>query len=343
MTMRNHNIYSKLLTSSAFILFVFVISFFSSITLADDDNKNKHYSSYNVTYIDELKNRLSKSFTDTLSRQMMEHEISNYYFKVDYYGDVSEMPGFGYYGVTTFVNNTVLEQNFVIYDGKYIVPHVKNLFNNTDLFEKYKFKYVNYNVDTTKLTFWKGDANSTNRIIIAGDFTNKYFRMTIKFLENRLENSSDYAIFVMHVPYLGIDRQRSTFYALLFELCKALNLDTNINKIIDGAYDSLDVVDILREIRANLMENGGDIDEFNSYVYSSFSFFVGQHKLDSESKNLRYETRYNLFNRVNTHISLSHKYFIASNPTIFYLGHRSDGFDRNFVQLYIIDHIVTNN
>lgn len=140
---------------------------------------------------------------------------------------------------------------YIISNGKYLIPDVIDLKNNDSLIKELAFEYDITDIDVSKLTFVKGNKNSKNIIIDVSDFQCPFCRKAHSYLNEKLAGKKDYALYMMHVP-LSI-HDKAMLYAKIFEAGLMLNKNFS-DELYSGKYDNLkdtEIVDKFAQLSGN--------------------------------------------------------------------------------------------
>jgi glutaredoxin len=149
---------------------------------------------------------------------------------------------------------------YIISDGKYIIPDVIDLKNNDSLIKDLAFEYDITDIDVSKLTFVKGDKKSKNVIVDVSDFQCPFCRKAHTYLNEKLAGKKDYALYMMHYP-LSI-HDKAMIYAKIFEAGLILNKNF-AEELYSGEYDSLKDEEIIDKFA----KMAGNPDEFKKLVH----------------------------------------------------------------------------
>lgn len=148
---------------------------------------------------------------------------------------------------------------YIISNGKYLVPDVIDLKNNDSLIKDLAFEYDITDIDVSKLTFVKGDKNSKNIIIDVSDFQCPFCRKAHSYLNEKLAGKKDYAFYMMHVP-LSI-HDKAMLYAKIFEAGLMMNKNFS-DELYSGNYDNLKDTEIIDKFA----QLSGNPEEFKRLV-----------------------------------------------------------------------------
>jgi predicted DsbA family dithiol-disulfide isomerase len=148
---------------------------------------------------------------------------------------------------------------YIISNGKYLIPDVIDLKNNDSLIKELAFEYDITDIDVSKLTFVKGNKNSKNIIIDVSDFQCPFCRKAHSYLNEKLAGKKDYALFMMHVP-LSI-HDKAMLYAKIFEAGLMLNKNFS-DELYSGKYDNLKETEIIDRFA----QLSGNPEEFKRLV-----------------------------------------------------------------------------
>jgi hypothetical protein len=148
---------------------------------------------------------------------------------------------------------------YIISNGKYLIPDVIDLKNNDSLIKELAFEYDITDIDVSKLTFVKGDKNSKNIIIDVSDFQCPFCRKAHSYLNEKLAGKKDYALYMMHVP-LSI-HDKAMLYAKIFEAGLMLNKNFS-DELYSGNYDNLKDAEIIDKFA----QLSGNPEEFKRLV-----------------------------------------------------------------------------
>jgi len=148
---------------------------------------------------------------------------------------------------------------YIISNGKYLIPDVIDLKNNDSLIKELAFEYDITDIDVSKLTFVKGNKNSKNIIIDVSDFQCPFCRKAHSYLNEKLAGKKDYALYMMHVP-LSI-HDKAMLYAKIFEAGLMLNKNFS-DELYSGNYDNLKDAEIIDKFA----QLSGNPEEFKRLV-----------------------------------------------------------------------------
>lgn len=148
---------------------------------------------------------------------------------------------------------------YIISNGKYLIPDVIDLKNNDSLIKELAFEYDITDIDVSKLTFVKGNKNSKNIIIDVSDFQCPFCRKAHSYLNEKLAGKKDYALYMMHVP-LSI-HDKAMLYAKIFEAGLMLNKNFS-DELYSGNYDNLKDIEIIDKFA----QLSGNPEEFKRLV-----------------------------------------------------------------------------
>jgi glutaredoxin len=148
---------------------------------------------------------------------------------------------------------------YIISNGKYLIPDVIDLKNNDSLIKELAFEYDITDIDVSKLTFVKGNKNSKNIIIDVSDFQCPFCRKAHSYLNEKLAGKKDYALYMMHVP-LSI-HDKAMLYAKIFEAGLMMNKNFS-DELYSGKYDNLKETEIIDRFA----QLSGNPEEFKRLV-----------------------------------------------------------------------------
>jgi len=192
-------------------------------------------------------------------------------------------------------------RQYIISDGKYLLPDLINIKEGSSLIKDYAFEYDIENIDISKLTFVKGDKNSKNIIVDASDFQCPFCRKAHGYLTEKLQSKKDYAIYMLHVP-LSI-HDKAMLFAKIFEA--GIKLNKNFaDELYSGKYDKMADEDIINKFA----EMSGKSDEFKKLVNDK-----------------------SLEDRIKSHEAYAKSLGIQSTPVIFFNGRKVEGFNTQLI------------
>ncbi|MBZ4642447.1 MAG: hypothetical protein JG767_56 [Deferribacteraceae bacterium] len=215
---------------------------------------------------------------------------------------IDDLKGFYFFKVDIFdrARNRSAKQ-YIISDGKYILPDIINIKEGSSIIKDYAFEYDIEQLDLSKLTFVKGNKNSNNIIIDASDFQCPFCRKAHTYLEEKLKNVKDYAFYMLHVP-LSI-HDKAVLYAKIFEA--GLKLNKNFaDELYSGKYDNMQT----EEIIAKFAEMSGNPDKFKKLVDDKFI----EDKIKSEE-------------------AYAQSLGIQSTPVLFFNGRKVEGYNTQLI------------
>lgn len=264
-----------------FIIFLLIFNvFISNLFAASTENTLKQ------ALMDNFKNRGLNDIELTITNlKSMDFLKGFYFFKVD---------------IVDKARNRTAKQ-YIISDGKYLLPDVINIKEGSSLIKDYAFEYDIENIDLSKLTFVKGDKNSKNIIVDASDFQCPFCRKAHSYLKEKLQGKKDYAVYMLHVP-LSI-HDKAILFAKIFEAGIKLNINFD-DELYSGKYDKMSDEEIINKFA----EMSGKSEEFKKLVN------------DKSTED-----------RVKSQEAYAKSLGIQSTPVIFFNGRKVEGYNTQLI------------
>lgn len=148
----------------------------------------------------------------TADLKMLEKNLQDAFAKSDQGKDikvqVSELknlkdilPGFAFAEIKIYNKNNLVNTERVITNGQYFAKDIIDSKTLSSLKDELEFEFSKVEtIDTSMLTLAGGNKNSKNVIIEITDFQCPYCKKANGLFKNELEDKSDYALYIVHLP-----------------------------------------------------------------------------------------------------------------------------------------------
>ncbi|MDR2400522.1 MAG: DsbA family protein [Deferribacteraceae bacterium] len=143
--------------------------------------------------------------------------LTNINVEVSMLKELEAPQGFYFYRIVLSdpENNFPPTEQYLFYDGQFVAPSFRDASTQEDLGSTLAFDFSYKEVDIAGLSLIHGKAGAPNVIVKITDFECPYCRKTNAFLEQKLANRDDTAVYVMNFP-LSI-HQNAVPFAKVFE------------------------------------------------------------------------------------------------------------------------------
>jgi protein-disulfide isomerase len=201
-------------------------------------------------------------------------------------------------------NGLAAQDQFVFYDGKYMVQDFTNVETTTSMAKDILFDYQTYdNIDTSKLSLVYGKADAKNVIIEVTDYECPYCRRAYAYLETKLAERNDVAIYIAHLPLVKI-HQNAEPAARILEA--GLIMGKNFEK--DLFTDEMVVEGTPEALITAYAKKSGDEKRFRQLMYSA-----------------------EVTARITDGLALADELGFRSTPSFIINGKRIEGFDTQYI------------
>jgi len=246
------------------------------------------------------------SVEDTLKSSLLDNfnkrGLKNIELKITTLKKIDNLNGYYFFRVDIRDNDKGrTAKQYIISDGKYILPDVIDIKDGNSMIKDYAFEYDIEKIDISKATFVKGDKNSKNIIVDISDFQCPFCRKANAYIENQLKDIKDYAFYMINVP-LSI-HDKAMLYAKIFEAGISLNKDFS-DELYSGKYDNMTDSEIIDKFAAL----SGNPDKFKNILNNKSI----EEKISSQEEYAA---------------SLG----IQSTPVIFFNGRKVEGFNTQLI------------
>ncbi|MGA1847213.1 DsbA family protein [Deferribacter abyssi] len=264
-----------------FLILIVVLVFVSNISFA-----------FNVENV--LKENLMKNFA---KRGLRDVKISVKVIK-----QVDNPKGF--YFVKVNINDKKRNRQvsqFLISDGKIIIPDIINVKTGTSLIKEMSFKYDTVNIPTKDLTLMYGSKNAKHTIIKISDFQCPFCRKAYKYLEPKIKDRKDIALYMLNFP-LPIHKN-AMIYSQVFEAGMAMGYNF-AGELYSGKFDSKSSDEIIKYFARKT----NDAKRFEELVKSK-----------------------EIINRIERQKKIAEKYGFRATPVLIFDGKKVEGFDKALI------------
>ncbi|UOD34289.1 thioredoxin domain-containing protein [Deferribacteraceae bacterium V6Fe1] len=266
----------------------------------------KRFILYLLTFTVFASNVFAASVEDTLKSALLDNfkkrGLNDIELSITNLKAIDSLKGFYFFKVD--IKDKARNRNakqYIISDGKYLLPDIINIKEGSSLIKDYAFEYDIEKVDLSKLTFVKGNKNSKNIIVDASDFQCPFCRKAHSYLNEKLQGKKDYALYMLHVP-LSI-HDKALLFAKIFEAGIKLNKDFS-DELYSGKYDKMADEEIINEFA----KMSGNAEKFKKLVNDK-----------------------SIEEKVKANEAYAQSLGIQSTPVLFFNGRKVEGFNTQLI------------
>ena len=248
---------------------------------------------------DEVDKRLEASIQQTLKMRNIGADI-----EVERLAKLNKPQGFYFYKITIKDSNRRNSQEqYIFFNGKYIAPDFINYENNLSLSRELQFEHSYTEIDTSNLPLINGVRGAKNIIVKITDFECQYCRAANAYLEDKLKEREDVAVYIVHFPLTNIHK-KAELLAKIFEAGNLMEKNFSHELFSNDALLSMTDTDII----AYFASKSGDDSKFNELVASD-----------------------DIAQRIRDAVQLAQSFGVNATPVIYINGKRIEGFDASLI------------
>jgi protein-disulfide isomerase len=207
--------------------------------------------------LNEMDNKLKAAVTATLQARGVTVDMA-----VERLAQLDNSDFYFYKITVTDTTSGFSQDQFLFFDGKFLTTEFVVAENNKLMSKEMIFENVNTSVDVSKLTLAYGKPDAKHVIVEITDFECPYCRNAYTYLEEKLKDRDDVAIYMAHLP-LKI-HENAEISARIFEagMLMGHNFKAELftgDMVLNGTPDT---------IATYFAEKSGDADKFMDMLFS---------------------------------------------------------------------------